>query len=250
MLIRAFLLFLLGAAPVAAADCVVLLHGLARSPNSLFVLDQVLQARGRRVVNLDYPSTTEPVERLAGRIDAAITACGPGRVDVVTHSMGGILLQIWAGRSRNAARIHRAVMLAPPNGGSEIVDAFRDQAWFGWMNGPAGLALGTGAADAPARLPVPQFEFAVIAGSDSLNPITSWLIPGPDDGKVSVDSAKQAGMADFLVLPVTHTWMMDDPRVIVEVLAFLDTGRFAPVPGWAEALRQLAGQGGGAGQGR
>lgn len=239
MLIRAFLLFCLSAAP-AAADCVVLLHGLARSSRSLFVLERVLEARGRRVVNLGYPSTEETVAQLADRIEAGFVACGPGRVDVVTHSMGGILLQIWAERGANAKRIHRAVMLAPPNGGSEIVDTFRDQAWFGWMNGPAGLALGTAATDAPARLPVPRFDFAVIAGSDSLNPITSWLIPGPDDGKVSVESAKRAGMRDFLVLPVTHTWMMDDPRVIVEVLAFLDTGEFEPVPGWGAALRRLA----------
>lgn len=238
MLIRAFLLLCLSAAP-AAADCVVLLHGLARSSRSLFVLERVLEARGRRVVNLGYPSTEETVAQLADRIEAGFVACGPGRVDVVTHSMGGILLQIWAERGANAKRIHRAVMLAPPNGGSEIVDTFRDQAWFGWMNGPAGLALGTGTAETPARLPVPRFDFAVIAGSDSLNPITSWLIPGPDDGKVSVDSAKQAGMKDFLVLPVTHTWMMDDPRVIVEVLAFLQTGQFEPVPGWAEALQRL-----------
>ncbi|ETD81206.1 esterase/lipase family protein, partial [Rhodobacter capsulatus] len=193
MLIRAFLLFCLTAAP-AAADCVVLLHGLARSPRSLFVLERVLEARGRRVVNLGYPSTRETVAQLADRIEAGFAACGPGPVDVVTHSMGGILLQIWAERGENAPRIRRAVMLAPPNGGSEIVDTFRDQAWFGWMNGPAGLALGTGATDAPARLAVPRFDFAVIAGSDSLNPITSWLIPGPDDGKVSVASAKQAGV--------------------------------------------------------
>jgi len=238
MLIRAFLVFLLTALP-ARAECVVLLHGLARSPSSLFVLERVLTREGYRVVNLGYPSTTEPLDALAGRIDAAVKACGTKKVNVVTHSMGGILLQLWAERGTNAKRIHRAVMLAPPNGGSEIVDTFRDQAWFAWMNGPAGLALGTGPADAPAKLPPPRFEVAVIAGSDSLNPITSWLIPGPDDGKVSVQSAEHARVAQRLVLPVTHTWMMDDPRVILEVLAFLRTGRFEPVPTWGDALKRL-----------
>lgn len=239
MLIRAFFILLFSALP-AAADCVVLLHGLARSPKSLFVLERVLERRGAQVVSLGYPSTAEPIEALANRISEGVARCAAGRVDFVTHSMGGILLQLWAGQGGNAARIHRAVMLAPPNGGSEIVDTFADQAWFGWLNGPAGLALGTGAEGAPAHLPPARFEFAVIAGSQSLNPITSWLIPGADDGKVSVESAARAGMADFAVLPVTHTWMMDDPRVIRQVLAFLREGRFAPEVSWSAALRELA----------
>ncbi len=240
-MIRAFFILWLSALP-AAAECVVLVHGLARSPNSLFVLEKVLTARGAQVVNLGYPSTEEPLEALAARLSAGVEACGPGKVDFITHSMGGILLRLWAAEGENATRIHRAVMLAPPSGGSEIVDTFADQRWFGWLNGPAGVKLGTGAGDAPARLPPAEFEFefAVIAGADSLNPIASWVIPGPDDGKVSVEHAKAEGMADFLVLPVTHTWMMDDPRVIWESLTFLQSGTFGPVPRWGEAVKLLA----------
>ncbi len=47
------------------------------------------------------------------------------------------------------------------------------------------------------------------------------MIPDPNDGKVSVESAKLEGMTDFLVLPVSHTFIMDDEEVLSQTLHFL-----------------------------
>ena len=91
---------------------------------------------------------------------------------------------------------------------------------------PAGRELGTGERGLPGKLGVANFEVGVIAGNRSLNPFYSLLIPGKDDGKVSIDHARLEGMADYLVVPHSHTFIMNSDHVIEQVRHFLAEGRF------------------------
>jgi triacylglycerol lipase len=224
--------------PAAArGGCTVLLHGLARSARSMAPLEAALRFRGHQVVNAGYASTVATIETLAETtLSPAIARCGGQNVDVITHSMGGILLRQWV-KLHGAGALGRVVMLGPPNQGSEIVDTFSGRALFQAINGPAGSELGT--KGLPLTLGPVTFELGVIAGNRTLNPAFSRLIPGADDGKVSVASTRVAGMAAHLTLPVTHTLMMFDARVMAQTLGFLDTGAFAPALSSRDALRAL-----------
>ena len=216
-------------------EAVILLHGLARTSVSMQVLAKSLKRAGYHIINHSYASRSDNVEKLAEReLPLAIKKC-PMDIKIihfVTHSMGGILLRKFL-QEQPIKKIVRTIMLGPPNQGSEIVDKLGNLQLFKFFNGPAGLQLGTspnlnadGLPESLGVWPDHAGELGIIAGRYSVNFYLSTLIPGPDDGKVSVESTKLEGMKDHLVIPVTHTFMMRNRHVIKQVKTFLSAGEF------------------------
>lgn len=210
------------------AECVVLLHGLARTAASMKVMAATLAEEGYHVANIDYPSRKAPIESLARKaVEDGLGACpAASTVHFVTHSMGGILVRYYLA-NHLLERLGRVVMLAPPNKGSEAVDAMRHVPGFSWLNGPAGYQLGTDKNSVPRSLGPVDFELGIIAGTRTLNLILSQFLPNPDDGKVSVESAKVDGMQAFITVPYTHPFIMTAKEVIDESVLFLRTGHFS-----------------------
>ena len=208
-------------------DCVILLHGLARTSKSMKPLYQALTGDGYFVVNNGYDSTNDTIENLANTsVPAAIAQCPVNStVHFVTHSMGGILVRYYLA-NHTLPHPGNVVMLGPPNRGSEVVDTMGGVPGFQWINGPAGNELGTDENSTPNTLPPVNFPLGIIAGNATFNPILSGIIPAEDDGKVSVERTKVEGMLDHIVLDTSHTFMMRNKDVIAQTLYFLRNKHF------------------------
>jgi triacylglycerol lipase len=207
---------------------VVLLHGLGRSERVMRPLARALGDAGYRVHNLDYPSTSAPPERLIEVLHGEISLCcaWSGRVNFVTHSLGGVLVRAYLA-AHPMPQLGRVVMLAPPNHGSEYVDIAGEWTIFHAVLGPTAAQLGTAPTSLPNRLPRADFDVGVIAGNGGINPLGRALIPGANDGTVSVTSTQLAGMRDFIEVPVSHTFIIRNPEVARQTIAYLRAGHFA-----------------------
>lgn len=214
-------------APPAAA--VVLLHGLGRTGFSLRALAAALRRAGYATLAPSYGlRRTMPgiVDYLAGPIDR-FAAAHPGPLHFVTHSMGGLVARALITAHRPAT-LGRVVMLAPPNAGSELADLMFRMRLDGAILGPVGPLLRTGRGpDEERLLGHVDFDLGIIAGDRPMDPLVApRFIPGANDGKVAVAATRVAGMRDHIVLPVQHSFMVQDRRVIAQVLAYLATGAF------------------------
>jgi pimeloyl-ACP methyl ester carboxylesterase len=211
-------------------DGVVLLHGIARTSRSFRKLQRAIEASGFATLNLGYDSRRKSLEALAEDIHPQIGRFADGvegSIHFVGHSMGGLLTRVYLAKYR-PDRLGRVVMLGTPNGGSEIADRLRGFALYRAYFGPAGQQLTTTRDPATETLlPAVGYPVGVIAGNRSIDPISSaFLLPRPNDGRVSVANTRLDGMVDHVVVAASHPWLLQNASAIDQTITFLLHGRF------------------------
>lgn len=201
----------------------LLVHGLGRTPVSMFPLAGVVRRAGFRTHFFAHSCTLEPFDGIVRRLVRVFNRVRP-RV-VVAHSLGGILTRM--ALPRVGVPPERLVMLGTPNHPPRL--AARVWKWrpFRWLFGTCGRFLAH-----PAeyeRLPAASVPCTVIAGT--AGPVGKFSPFGndPNDGVVSVSETELSG-ADTHLVPAWHTWMMAHPQVHAVVRRVLTSARPAPHP--------------------
>jgi pimeloyl-ACP methyl ester carboxylesterase len=209
-------------------EIVVLLHGIFRTKRSMRTLEKALIKQGYQVLNMGYPSTKKRITEIASVIFDEmnqISSISEYKIHFVAYSMGCLVVrELLAKHPIN--NVGNIVMIAPPNQGSEVADFLENNFLYKHFYGPAGMELTTHF----ARLnPFPrvQHRFGVIAGNVCLDPISYFILPKDNDGKVTIESTKLEGMSDHIVLPCSHTFIIINKVVIEQVKYFLRNGQFS-----------------------
>lgn len=216
-------------------DAVVILHGLAAPRWSMRILGEYLHKHaGLEVFNIEYASTRCTMDDHAHSLARVIHSLeGIEKIYLVGHSMGNIVIRRYLAGNDTAPdkwqtdpRIGRIVMIAPPNHGSLTATRWSDNGLFKTVLGEAARQLGAEWKDLEPELATPKTEFGIIAGGVGNRMGFSLSLPGNDDGRITVKTTELAGARDFVVVPMLHELIANDPRVLEYTLNFIEHGWF------------------------
>ena len=212
--------------PPMQGTAVILLHGLGRSDKSVKQLQKHFDKAGYYTIAMNYPSLRASVQENAEYLHEVIQSLdGIEKVHLVGFSMGGIVLRQCLAE-HDEPRLGRVVFIGSPNQGAELATLLKDWWAFKTFVGPAGQDLATAPHGLAPKLPAPRCEFGVIAGCRGVDGGYNPLIPGDDDGTVSLESTRLPGASDFLTVHSLHLMLMHTASVFAAAQHFLEEGKF------------------------
>ena len=218
-------------APSADAPVAVVLHGLWRTRRSMGRLTAALEGAGFDVVDVSYPSARGSIEAHAAQVAGLLDRLpGEGReVSFVTHSLGALVTRQLLAREgdawRSRHRVRRAVFIAAPNQGARLAELGRRIPLLPWIYGEPMRQIASGFT---RELPAPPIPFLTVAGGRGDGEGWNPLVPGDDDGVVSVTEAQLEGAVAAHRVRAMHTVIMNHPATIAAALQFLRSGAVPP----------------------
>jgi pimeloyl-ACP methyl ester carboxylesterase len=191
---------------------VLLIHGYLATRGSLHLLEQHLASRGLVVMSyslgpINVGDIRDSAGLIARKVESIVAQTGIARVDIVGHSMGGLVGLDYLKRLGGRHRVRRLVMLGTPTQGTW-------SALFGLLTAPLGLASLQLLPGSPflrelADRPLP-------AGADvvSIGAVRDWLAPL---ASTVLDGVRH------IALPTGHSGLLVDAEVAEVVVEILRT---------------------------
>jgi pimeloyl-ACP methyl ester carboxylesterase len=209
---------------------VLLLHGLSKSKQIMQEMEKFLNCRGYCCHNIGYDSTHLSIDDCAKSVAKQLEKSRVGRenypLDVVGHSLGGLVAWALILEICPDIKWNRVVMLGTPIQGSILVKNLSRFSFYRRSYGPAAIEI---AGYGKKLRPIDKI-CGVIAGTRSSifdRIFVMWLRFKGHDGKILVEETKVEGMTDFLEFPAAHAQLPKVPGIILQTFFFLQKGKFA-----------------------
>ncbi len=219
---------------------VFVIHGMGRTPVSMWLLARRLKTVGHRPSLFGYAVTLADLEAIKGRLvervrkvlaadvaaadrlegdpagaHRARSAQVDQRYAIVGHSLGNLVARLAS--PELAAGFCRFAMLAPPNRSPVMANTLKNNPLFQAFTRDAGRRLADDAFF--ASLPVPEVPSLIIAGNGG--PRASWLpfAGRPNDAILRVDETRLEGVP-MIEVPGVHTFLMNRADVFAAICEF------------------------------
>ena len=236
-------------------DFLVLFHGIYGKSSDMENIAQYFK-NDYRIVNIQYPTTKETaqeitelyikpsIENIIGEIYAQnfhnkienqyfeIDENGNRKnrqaadknlnqnikINFVTHSMGTGILRYYL-KENPLKNLGKVVFISPPSHGSHLADIpFVDKLPF--ILGKVVPQFSTKKDSFVNQLGEPDYNYMILIGNKTNNPLYSMIIRGKDDGMVPLKTAKMKSDNFKIIENTTHTSILKDKRTMKEISEF------------------------------
>ena len=207
---------------------IFLIHGMGRTPASMWGLAARLRLAGHRPSLFGYSVSFESLERIAGRfrnhVEKVLAEDGepaegearPRPYAVVGHSLGNIITRL--ALPELPPGFVRFVMLAPPNSSPAMARELQDHPLYQAITRDTGQKLCDD--DFYEDLPIPEMPALILAGTRGIDAHWHPLGHKANDAVVAVEETR-LGDITVVEIPGVHSFLMNRPDVFSHIRDFL-----------------------------
>lgn len=231
-------------------DFLVLLHGIYGKSSDMESIAQNFKDN-YRIINIQYPTTKETAEEISDlyiepnienikeqifsenfhkKIGNQYYEIAENsnkinknfnqniKINFVAHSMGTGILRYYL-KENPLENLGKVVFISPPSHGSHLADVpFVDK--LPSMLGKVVPQFSTKKDSFVNQLGEPDYDYMILIGNKTNNPLYSMIIRGKDDGMVPLKTAKMKSDNFKIIENTTHTSILKDKRTMKEISKF------------------------------
>ena len=231
-------------------DFLVLLHGIYGKSSDMESIAQNFKDN-YRIINIQYPTTKETAEEISDlyiepnienskeqifsenfhkKIGNQYYEIAENsnkinknfnqniKINFVAHSMGTGILRYYL-KENPLENLGKVVFISPPSHGSHLADVpFVDK--LPSMLGKVVPQFSTKKDSFVNQLGEPDYDYMILIGNKTNNPLYSMIIRGKDDGMVPLKTAKMKSDNFKIIENTTHTSILKDKRTMKEISEF------------------------------